>query len=538
MNTFKQNFIIFILFLLFGCTVSLIIGPEKFPFDTLSYHLYNAHAFIHNKVGIDVCPAGIYSYLNPIIELPFYFAVKYLNEYPKLAAFIAGSPFGVYLFTLYKLFDLIFLNKNRKLKISFLLISLICAAAGTIAVANIGTTYNDMICVNLIFIAIFIIFRSVNINRYKNLLLFLCGMCLGLGCGIKLQYSVNTVAALLTIILCKNIFKISWKNIFAIIAGSVFSFCLYNLYWYCKIFSLWGNPIFPYANNIFKSPYSVPEFLDKEPFQYPDGILQTIFFPFYLLKYQMDGQRDTRIPILLISLCSYLTCVIPFKKQFETKIKLLNKYTDVNCLKFLIIFTAISYLLWLFINPYSRYILPLESLCMIFVIPAVFLVLAKMKKIRYITVCLFIALAFITLTSKNCIQLGYRTAYDNKIMYYQDMGIEDNSTVILDFFEWTPSGVVAFQNPGAIYITYPFLNPGNDKNNYKQNIPAFKPILQKHIEEAKNKNIYIISGRNNLQNDFNIFLQNHIAEYENKPIETNMPIKLNLYKFKPSGEQN
>ena len=39
--------------------------------------------------------------------------------------------------------------------------------------------------------------------------------------------------------------------------GFFSGFVLINGYWYYKIWTTFGNPVFPYFNNIFKSPYGI-----------------------------------------------------------------------------------------------------------------------------------------------------------------------------------------------------------------------------------------------------------------------------------------
>jgi hypothetical protein len=58
------------------CLVWTVVAGRDIHFDLLNYHYYAAHAFWNDRLGKDLLPASVQSYLNPIAYLPFYWMVQ------------------------------------------------------------------------------------------------------------------------------------------------------------------------------------------------------------------------------------------------------------------------------------------------------------------------------------------------------------------------------------------------------------------------------------------------------------------------------
>lgn len=444
--------------LLGGC-ISVLIGTEKMPYDTLSYHFYNAYAFLNNRLNIDFCAAKVNTYLNPIIEIPYYIAVKYFNNFPKTIAFIFGMGYGIYLFILYKLFKLIIKNKNKNIENLIIFFSLFIAATGHIATVNIATTYHDMTVTSLFFIVIYIIFRYRNYTplrtKYIYCLFGFAGVLSGIAVGIKLLYLIYFVAIIFSLLFFKM--KYPYKTLLSILMGFCIGLFLYTGFWYSDIYTNFGNPVFPYWNNIFKSSYAPTVVLDKNFFQYPQNIFQTIFYPYWLLFNQKDGLRDLRLSFLYSAFIISLTMFFLVKGKVYRTLKIIKRYINIDYCKFLIIFCILSYLQWLILCPYSRYVLPIESLSGLFICLFIFTFLLIVRQPTLYSAILFLTALTLICTTKTSIE--YRIPFNNKILYFEDAKIEDGATVLV-----TPvlqdylSGVIPFQNPNARYVLHPSFN--------------------------------------------------------------------------------
>jgi hypothetical protein len=78
-----------------------LLGGFRPEWDLLNYHLYNPHAWLHGRAAIDVAPAQLQSYLNPLFHLPHYLAFRYLSA--GVLVFATGAVQGSQLLLLYLL---------------------------------------------------------------------------------------------------------------------------------------------------------------------------------------------------------------------------------------------------------------------------------------------------------------------------------------------------------------------------------------------------------------------------------------------------
>ncbi len=62
-------------------------------YNLLNYHIYNPYAFLQGRIADDVAPAGIQTYLNPLMDVPFYLMVRSLPAI--MAGFLLGAVQGV-----------------------------------------------------------------------------------------------------------------------------------------------------------------------------------------------------------------------------------------------------------------------------------------------------------------------------------------------------------------------------------------------------------------------------------------------------------
>jgi len=50
----------------------MFLGQDR-NFDLANYHLYNGFSFLNNKLSIDIAAAGVQTYLNPLLDVFFYY---------------------------------------------------------------------------------------------------------------------------------------------------------------------------------------------------------------------------------------------------------------------------------------------------------------------------------------------------------------------------------------------------------------------------------------------------------------------------------
>lgn len=141
------------------CAIGAVIAYSQGKdgtWDLANYHSYGVYAFLKGRIGFDIMPGGVISYMNPILDIPLYFAVKYLNNYPVVIASLTGMLWGVMVFLLYKFTSMVFTKKRR---IFLIAISTLIGATGALSIFSCGLSCNDIpICI-IALIALSVLFK-------------------------------------------------------------------------------------------------------------------------------------------------------------------------------------------------------------------------------------------------------------------------------------------------------------------------------------------------------------------------------------------
>src|ERR1700680_117782 len=87
--------------------LSVFVLRQDANWDLRNYHFYNAWAFAHDRLGWDLAPAQLQTFLNPLLDLPFYWMVA-ADWPPRLISFVMALPAGIGAFFLAKILRLLF----------------------------------------------------------------------------------------------------------------------------------------------------------------------------------------------------------------------------------------------------------------------------------------------------------------------------------------------------------------------------------------------------------------------------------------------
>src|ERR1700693_950724 len=88
-------------------TFSAFLLRQDANWDLRNYHFYNAWAYVHGRLGWDLAPAPLQTFLTLPPALPFYWMVA-ADWPPRLIAFVIALPAGVGAFFLAKILLLLF----------------------------------------------------------------------------------------------------------------------------------------------------------------------------------------------------------------------------------------------------------------------------------------------------------------------------------------------------------------------------------------------------------------------------------------------
>ena len=414
-NRYNFDISIFISLIFITGWLSIILGQDG-NWDLKNYHLYNAYSFMNDRLLYDI-GTPIQWYLNPLVDLPYYFFVTYLADYPKIIAFLQGTYLGALLFVFYKILSSIFYF-NSKHQILLAIMSLIGGISGSIVISELGTTFNDIQISLLVFIGLYILIKNINGSGSIDKKYLIFAFCFfGIVAGLKLTASLYGLAALIAVFFSvKNKFQ---SMLYGIIS-SFLGFITTGGYWASLMYSKFSNPIFPFYNHIFKSDwYSYSSGSDGRWF--PKSITEWIFYPFFWITGNHSVVTevffaDARILIGLISSLILIAFLLLNKSN--------NLIFPKQKLILISVFYLASYIVWIKLFSYYRYAMVLEILGIFMMIICIVVIL----KTNYKYLFSFLASSLI-ITMTIPANWG-RISYSDKYLNIKTPPILNNSIII------------------------------------------------------------------------------------------------------------
>ncbi|MBR3603181.1 MAG: hypothetical protein IKL48_00560 [Elusimicrobiaceae bacterium] len=448
-----KNILLFLFCIVVGGLISLWLGQD-IGFDINNYHLYIPYAFLHGRLFTDIIAAGpVHTFFNPLPDIPFFLLFYYLNDWPKVTGFLLGGYYGIFLFALFKWVPLV-LQGNRCQDKCLQWITVFFAATGMAAFLQVGHSSNEELMGFLAVLAAYLIFRGTDEKLHFNLKNILwAAFWASLATGLKhtaapAAIGIGTACLFLLI---KN--KSSYKQYFYVIGAALGGFLLTDGYFLWEKYDKLQNPLFPFFNHIFHSPFYPNEALANSSYV-PDGWKEWLFLPFLRVTWfnNWDYVVDFR---LILGLTSVVLLIIG--GLFYIKKRPLSKtYALLLC------FFIGTYVPWVILFGNLRYGIFLEVLSSLLFV----FLLRRFLSAKFVCV---IVVGILFLSAFTPFPRFPRTPYKHKnILFSQSVSMEKNSLVVV---VGHISFVIPFLDPSAKYIggvilTKEFLDTDQGTLNY------------------------------------------------------------------------
>jgi hypothetical protein len=351
---------------LVGAAISVWLGQDA-NWDLRNYHLYNAF-WLLNQRDLDVAPAGQQSFYSPFIDVPYYLmSVKWLAPYPRIVAAIQGLYFGWLIFVVFRINAQLFPERNWS---SFLLalVATVIGATGAATLSEVGTTLNDIQVATLILSGLLLLLSCCDgkPGGRPNFRAAGAGVLLGCAAGLKLTGAIYAPAAVGALVVCVRPFARSAAVIAALALGWLAGFALTHGSWGALMWSMTGNPLFPFYNGIFHSEWYPPVNFSTDFFKIGSW-LNGLVFPFYWLRSNsgLVTEMEFRDARLAMALCAWtalaaMLVFAPRLKEMKAKVALAaGQFCRLRCA---VMFAGISYAIWLVQFTILRYAIAIEAL--------------------------------------------------------------------------------------------------------------------------------------------------------------------------------
>jgi len=329
------------------CALYFGFQPE---WDLLNYHLYDPHAWLSGRAAIDVAPAQMQSYFNPLFHVPHYLAFRYLPTW--VLVFVTGAVQGSQLLLLYLVLKQML--GSKRLPAWMLLTVALLGMGGPVFLGELGSTHGDTVLSMFVLGGLWLILHSARCEtpNQTTVRTAASGALLGMATALKLVfalYAIGLGAALL--LACPGGER--WRTCFTWAGGFALGFLLLGGVWFAYLYAHYQNPFFPYFNGFFQSPLIAAESFRDLRFM-PTSLTDWLAYPFVWLVNPLRVWelpfRDLRVvalyPLLLVlPICCWRRLA-----------------GEARALRLVLVFLLLSYLVWLMVFSIYRYLAVVEML--------------------------------------------------------------------------------------------------------------------------------------------------------------------------------
>jgi hypothetical protein len=354
---------------------SVYLGVDQ-NWDLKNYHLYNPFAALNGRYLYDIAPAQIASYFNPLLDYPFLILIQTINDWPRLIAFVQGTWHAVNLLCMCLLaWHLIggVTGMSRSLRLALTALAFVLGATGGGSVPLIGTTTDDLQASTPVLLGLLLIVRAIDWapiepRRAVRNIAF-SGALAGIAAGAKLTMGPYALAAAASLsLLPRNLFA---RGLVVFAIGGVAGVAGAGGPHYLRMWRLFGSPVFPLFNSIFRSAYWEASDLRDTRFL-PKTLFDWIIYPAewarnagHGIVSEMPFQDGRLAAALSLGLIAVVVSVYSRLSRL-TKEELLPRGAAA-----LMIFVVVSYLIWLPLFSIYRYLIPLELVSGIVIVLAI-----------------------------------------------------------------------------------------------------------------------------------------------------------------------
>jgi hypothetical protein len=233
---------------------SLQLGQDL-NFDLLNYHYYTGYAFLHGRSFRDIAPSGSQSFLPPLLQAFHYLGIAHLP--PRVFGFLLGAIHGLNFPLVLSLGFLVLARSAVSHAISATIVAAVVGSLGPLAVSLLGTTFGDNLASIPALLGLLLVLATglgEGAPRWRSLEL-VAGALGGAAVGLKLPMGVYVPGLLAAgAVLWRNGGSLP-RRAGLLAAGVLIGYLPTGGFWALELARRFGNPVFPYANGLFRSEY-------------------------------------------------------------------------------------------------------------------------------------------------------------------------------------------------------------------------------------------------------------------------------------------
>lgn len=340
---------------------------QDINWDLRNYHYYIPYAFLQDRHGWDVAPGQVANFYNPLLYIPFYYLVTTVS--PPLVGFILGTLQGLNGALIVQIARDMGAHSAKPDPRWMPWLMAVLAVTGAGFIWELGTSFGDTVLSVLVLTCLWANLRIIRhcckaLEPRIWLRVLLVGMITGAVAGLKQPFAIYAVG------LCGAFLFISthWRRnvmvAFVFGVGVLLGMGVTAGFWFLELWQRYGNPLFPYFNDVFQSPWAWPGPYRDERFL-PKSVFDALAFPFYFITQPFHSAevpfRDARITtwyvVLIVFLGAWLARISGAGRRLGLPTVAGGVSMDV---RYLLAFMLLSFAAWLKLFSIYRYMVVLE----------------------------------------------------------------------------------------------------------------------------------------------------------------------------------
>lgn len=360
MNTYRALISARILVPIIFGFYSLWLGADA-NWDLYNYHIYNPFAWMNGKLHVDLAPAGMQSYFNPLLDSLLYLLNTHLPS--RVVGFALGVLHGMMFVLLLGIarHTLPALPDEDHHRAPLLIAMAGCLTANFLS--EFGNSMGDNTTALLILAGLSIVLsRSASIESWSVagvLATIGSGALVGMSVGLKLTNAVYAVALCIALLTYSGGFFTRLRLSFVFGVAVLFGIATTGGYWMWHLWREYGNPLYPQFGSIFHNPLTRDTGIADVRWL-PHGFLEIAFWPFiFSINSYRVGEAPIHQVIWPIVYVVFWCWLITLGASTLTR-KVFPSMSPRQ--RLVIIFVALGYLLWMKLFSIFRYIVAIEVL--------------------------------------------------------------------------------------------------------------------------------------------------------------------------------
>jgi hypothetical protein len=371
-----------------GCAVlalatNYLLGKEM-AFDLLNYHLYAGFGAVNDRFGQDYFAAGPQSYFNPYAYVPFYALVS--SGLPALAiGSLLAVVHSIILWLTFELAIAVCPSEDSRTRVTTGICAVALAYMNPTLMQQIGSSFADITTAELVLAGWVLLAGAVRAPRVAAVVC--AGLIVGVATALKPTNAVHAIAGFAVLIVLPLSLRGRLRYSFLYGISLLLGFAAFAAPWSYRLERMFGNPMFPLMNGVFRS----PEF-STEPMRHfrfiPDTFAEAMWRPFAMLDpmpmvHEELRSPDLRYAVLVVLLVVLLSHWLWRRIARRSTRSTLPKFTtSTRVLVALGCGLGADWVLWLSASGNSRYFLPMACVAAVAIVGLLFRVFATRPRVR------------------------------------------------------------------------------------------------------------------------------------------------------------